>query len=58
MTAPILFSSATDEWPTPRAFFAKLNRRYHFTLDPCATAAIENPTGNVTVYRDSLEDLK
>jgi phage N-6-adenine-methyltransferase len=35
---PILFSSATDEWPTPKAFFAKLNRRYQFTLDPCATA--------------------
>jgi phage N-6-adenine-methyltransferase len=35
---PILFSSATDEWPTPPAFFAKLNRRYQFTLDPCATA--------------------
>jgi phage N-6-adenine-methyltransferase len=24
-------------WPTPPAFFAKLDRRYHFTLDPCAT---------------------
>ena len=33
----VLYSSATDEWPTPRAFFAKLNRRYRFTLDPCAT---------------------
>jgi phage N-6-adenine-methyltransferase len=35
---PALYSSATDEWPTPSAFFAKLNRRYQFTLDPCATA--------------------
>ena len=34
---PVLFSSATDEWPTPQAFFDKLNRRYRFTLDPCAT---------------------
>jgi site-specific DNA-methyltransferase (adenine-specific) len=42
MTAPILFSSATDEWPTPRDFFAKLNRHYQFTLDPCATP--ENAT--------------
>jgi hypothetical protein len=43
---PILFSCAgdkwTDEWPTPRDFFAKLDRRYRFTLDPCATA--ENAT--------------
>jgi phage N-6-adenine-methyltransferase len=36
--APVLYSSATDEWPTPPAFFVKLNRRYQFTLDPCATA--------------------
>jgi phage N-6-adenine-methyltransferase len=34
---PVLFSSATDEWSTPQAFFDKLDRRYHFTLDPCAT---------------------
>jgi phage N-6-adenine-methyltransferase len=35
---PALFASASDEWPTPSAFFAELNRRYQFTLDPCATA--------------------
>jgi phage N-6-adenine-methyltransferase len=39
---PALYSSATDEWPTPRPFFAKLHRRYGFTLDPCATP--ENAT--------------
>jgi phage N-6-adenine-methyltransferase len=38
----IHFSSATDEWPTPSDFFAELNRRYRFTLDPCATP--ENAT--------------
>ena len=40
--SPALYSSATNQWPTPRAFFAKLNRRHQFTLDPCATA--ENAT--------------
>jgi hypothetical protein len=35
--SPVFFSSATDEWSTPAGFFAKLNRRYRFTLDPCAT---------------------
>jgi phage N-6-adenine-methyltransferase len=35
---PIHFSSATVEWETPAAFFAKLNRRFQFTLDPCATS--------------------
>jgi len=34
---PALYSSVSDEWPTPRDFFAKLNRRFRFTLDPCAT---------------------
>jgi site-specific DNA-methyltransferase (adenine-specific) len=34
---PALYSSVSDEWPTPRDFFAKLNRHYQFTLDPCAT---------------------
>ncbi|MBI3439332.1 MAG: adenine methyltransferase [Proteobacteria bacterium] len=32
-----LFSSATEEWPTPQAFFDKLDDEFHFTLDPCAT---------------------
>jgi hypothetical protein len=35
---PALFSSVSEEWPTQPAFFAKLNRRYRFTLDPCATS--------------------
>jgi site-specific DNA-methyltransferase (adenine-specific) len=35
---PVLYSSVSEEWPTPRPLFAKLNRRYNFTLDPCATA--------------------
>jgi site-specific DNA-methyltransferase (adenine-specific) len=37
MIQPALFSSATDEWKTPPSLFARLNRRYRFTLDPCAT---------------------
>lgn len=32
-----LYTSRTDEWPTPRAFFDLLNREFHFTLDPCAS---------------------
>jgi phage N-6-adenine-methyltransferase len=31
-----LFSSATDMWATPQAFFDKLNAEFGFTLDPCA----------------------
>lgn len=31
-----LFSSNTDAWATPQAFFDKLDKEFHFTLDPCA----------------------
>jgi phage N-6-adenine-methyltransferase len=31
------FSSATDEWATPQHLFEKLNARFGFTLDVCAT---------------------
>ena len=30
------FSSETDEWYTPRDFYAELHKKYSFTLDPCA----------------------
>ena len=32
-----LYSSRSEEWPTPQAFFESLDREFHFTLDPCAT---------------------
>lgn len=32
-----MFSSATDEWATPQAFFDELNGEFHFTLDPAAS---------------------
>jgi len=38
----VLYSSRTDEWPTPRYFFNELNAEFKFTLDPCASA--ENAT--------------
>lgn len=31
------FSSKTDLWYTPIDFFNKLNNKYNFTLDPCAS---------------------
>lgn len=32
-----LFTSNSCEWETPQEVFDRLNRQYHFTLDPCAT---------------------
>ena len=32
-----LYSSRSEEWPTPQTFFEALNAEFEFTLDPCAT---------------------
>lgn len=32
-----MFSHHSDEYVTPKWLFDKLNEKYHFTLDPCAT---------------------
>lgn len=39
-TKKVMFSSKSDEWGTPDDFFKKLDVKYNFTLDPCAT--VEN----------------
>ena len=33
----IHFSSQTDDWATPQDFFDKLNHKFNFDLDPCAS---------------------
>lgn len=38
MVNKALFTSNTEEWATPQAFFNQLNKEFNFTLDPCATA--------------------
>jgi phage N-6-adenine-methyltransferase len=35
--AKALYTSRTDEWPTPQQFFSALDKEFRFTLDPCAT---------------------
>ena len=32
-----LYSSQSEEWETPHDLFLVLNKRFQFTLDPCAT---------------------
>jgi phage N-6-adenine-methyltransferase len=32
-----LYSSRTEDWPTPQLFYDQLNEEFDFTLDPCAT---------------------
>lgn len=36
--ASALYSSRSEEWPTPRDFFDLLDGEFDFTLDPCATS--------------------
>lgn len=37
MNTSLMFSSETDLWATPQAFFDDLDKEFGFTLDPCAT---------------------
>ena len=32
-----MFTSKTPEWSTPQDLFDRLDKKYHFTLDPCCT---------------------
>jgi len=36
-TTDVMFSSTSVEWDTPQSFYDKLDKKYNFTLDPCAT---------------------
>ena len=39
MNTDLMFSSATDQWATPQAFFNEWDDIYHFELDVCADAS-------------------
>lgn len=38
MNTDLMFSSATDQWATPQAFFDEWHAMFNFTLDVCADA--------------------
>lgn len=35
----VLFSSNTDDWPTPQDFYDRLDAEFNFTLDVCSSTA-------------------
>lgn len=35
MKSRVVFKSMSDEWRTPSALYAELDREFHFDLDPC-----------------------
>jgi len=49
-----LFSSNTNEWATPAAFFAELDAEFHFDLDPCATPGNAKCADFYTIEDDGL----
>lgn len=49
-----LFSSRTEEWPTPQSFFAELHREFGFSLDPCATRQNAKCPNYFTKAQDEL----
>ena len=50
-----LFSSATDAWSTPQAFFDELNQEFHFNLDPCADEQNHKCARYFTREKDGLK---
>lgn len=51
-----MFSSNTNEWATPQAFFDELNKEFDFTLDPCATP--QNANAPTTLQRKLTDSRK
>lgn len=49
------FSSKSNEWETPQAFFDKLNTEFHFTLDPCCTHENAKCAKHYTQAEDGLK---
>ena len=48
------FMSKTYEWETPKDFFDKLNEKFSFTLDPCATENNAKCLKYYTIKEDGL----
>lgn len=51
---PGLFSSSTDEWATPSAFFQSLDAEFHFDLDPCANSRNAKCKDYYSIENDGL----
>ena len=53
-TQNLMFSSKSSEWETPQDFYDKLNKKYKFTLDPCATHENHKCDKYYTMEEDGL----
>ena len=55
MIKDTLFSSAYDEWETPRDFFSTLDREFHFTLDVASSDKNALCENHFTKEQDGLK---
>jgi len=51
----VMYSSKSNEWATPQAFFNELNKEFNFTLDPCATDENAKCAKYYTLKEDGLK---
>lgn len=51
-----LFSSATDMWETPKAFFAALDAEFHFDMDVCAVKENAKCRKFISPAQDGLKE--
>lgn len=49
-----LFSSERDDWATPQWLYDKLNKEFHFTLDPCSSELNHKCDKYYTIEDDGL----
>lgn len=54
MNTAVMFSSAKDEWETPRAFFLELDVEFGFEMDVAATTDNAKMLPCITAERDAL----
>jgi len=54
MVDKVMFSSDKVEWPTPQPLFDNLDKEFHFTLDPAATAENAKCKNFYTVKENGL----
>lgn len=55
MISHVLFSSESENWETPAELYRELNERYHFELDPCASAENHKCERYYTKEQNGLE---
>lgn len=54
MNTSALFSSKSNNWSTPQEFYDRLNKEFHFTLDPCADEHNHKCDKYFTIDQDGL----